>query len=118
MTQTDAHAEQASRPAVLPENAAWHGVGGVDGWVYTLFDPYGEQYVFFLWDDGSGYAVSIVDPPLERDPDAAELRVQPDGRLGPFANGYPVTLLAAFQMSVAWVAFRSISRRVGTVDCT
>jgi hypothetical protein len=81
--------------------------------MYTLYDPYGEQYVFFLWSDGDGYFVSLVDPPLERDPSATVLKVQSDGRLGPFAPGQSMTFLTAFQTSIAWMAFRSIDERTG-----
>jgi hypothetical protein len=112
MTQNGNNSSQPTRPAFLPANASWQSAGEVEGWMYTLCDPYGERYVFFLWSDGGGYAVSLVDPPLERDPSATELKIQPDGRLGPFAPGQPMTFLTAFQMSIAWMAFRSIDQRM------
>lgn len=114
MTPTEHNADRHARPAVLPTNATRHSVSDVEGWLYTLFDPYGDQYVFFIWLDGLGlgYSVSLVDPPLEEDPHAVEMRILPDGRLGPFALGQPMTFLTAFHMSIAWMAFRSTGQRM------
>lgn len=114
MTPTEHNADDHARPAVLPTNATWRSVSGIEGWLYTIFDPYGDQYIFFLWYDGLrlGYSVSLVDPPLEEDPHAEDMRLLPDGRLAPFASGQPMTFLTAFHMSIAWAAFRSTSQRM------
>jgi hypothetical protein len=99
-------------PAVLPPNAEWGSVGETEGWSYVLWGPYVEPYVFFLWKDGPGYSVSLLHPALECDPRAAGLTVHSDGRLLPLSPGQPTTFLGAFRMSVAWMAFYSISQRL------
>jgi len=108
------HVQKA--PAVLPNDASWHSIGGVEGWLFALFDPYGDRYVFFLWRDGESFAVSLVDPPLERCGNAAAMKLQADGRLGPFGHGSQSTLLTAFQWSLAWMADRAIRQRLAAAE--
>lgn len=110
--QIDSARQSQKAPVVLPRNASWHSIGGVDGWLYSVFDPYGEHYVFFLWNDDENFAVSLVDPPLELEPEAGTMKLQADGRLGPFGPNKPVTVIMAFQMSLAWIACRAIQQRI------
>ncbi len=105
-------------PAVLPTDAQWMSVGGIDGWYFSLFDPYGDPFSFFAWHDGVAHQISLVDPPLEDHAEAVGLRIGADGRLQPFGTSGSESFLTAFTSALAWLAHRAVFDRVGSTSRT
>ncbi len=104
--------EDRAAPPFLPHDAAFLNVDDdVAGWHYSLTDPYGDRFEFFIWHDGRNYQVSVVDPPLESMQDACDVRLSPDGRLQPIGREGYDSMFHCFLASVAWQAYRAITVR-------
>ena len=111
MIGNNQHSSLITTPIILPEDASWHSTDGGEGWIYSLFDPYGERFVLFLWHDGVSHVVSLVDPPLEGEPDRDEMRITTDGRLKPMKDDEQDSLETAFLNSVMCISYRAIFDR-------
>ena len=73
--------DKAQVEAKLPASTRYVTVGGVRGWLYPISTELGDAFRLFLYFDGTGYQVKVVEPEVEGrfDPHASHLL--PDGRL-------------------------------------
>lgn len=88
----------------LPPSTRYLKVDGVAGWLYAVTSELGDPFRLFLYFDGAGYQVRLVEPRLEERPDAHASHLLPDGRLclSPEAGSGMASLEAAYARSVVW----------------
>lgn len=96
--------DKAAVEGKLPASTRYVTVDGVRGWLYPVTTELGDAFRLFLYFDGAGYQVKVVEPDLERrfDPHASHLL--PDGRicLSEVAGAGADSLEAAYARSVVW----------------
>lgn len=87
----------------LPASTRYLDVDGVRGWLYPVRTELGDAFRLFLWFDGAGYQVRVVEPDVEKRFDPHASHVLPDGRLCLSETGAGMgTLDAAYARSVVW----------------
>lgn len=88
---------------------------GVEGWLYPVTTPCGDQYELFAWFDGSGYQVRVVVPDLWARDDLHACHLFRDARIcfGAGEGGGLPTLDGAYAQSVLWARGFSAYRRGG-----
>lgn len=99
----------------LPANARRVTAQGTTGWVYPVLSEQGDRFRLFLWFDGAGYQVKVIEPVLDATGDPHACHVFPDQRLclgGDPGGGMP-TLEGAFARSVLWANGYAGWRRTG-----
>jgi hypothetical protein len=96
--------DQAIVEGNLPSATRYLAVAGVRGWLYPIESELGERFLLFLYFDGSGYQVKVVEPALERHDNPHACHLFPDARicLGQDPSGGMPTLAAAYSKSVVW----------------
>lgn len=97
--------DKAAVEAKLPASTRYLSVDGVRGWLYPVTTSLGDAFRLFLYFDGAGYQVKVVEPDLEHhrfDPHACHLL--PDGRicLSEVAGAGADGLETAYARSVVW----------------
>jgi hypothetical protein len=96
--------DKAQVEGKLPASTRYLDVDGVRGWLYPVTSELGDAFRLFLYFDGAGYQVRLVDPEPEKRFDPHATHVLPDGRLclsEVAGQGLP-TLEAAYARSVVW----------------
>jgi hypothetical protein len=96
--------DKAQVEAKLPSSTRYVSAGGVRGWLYPVSTELGDAFRLFLYFDGAGYQVRVVEPEVEGrfDPHASHLL--PDGRIclsDEEGRGMP-SLEEAYARSVVW----------------
>jgi hypothetical protein len=88
----------------LPASTRYLKVDGVHGWLYPVSTAQGDAFRLFLYFDGAGYQVRVVEPEVEGRYDPHACHVLPDGRLclSDEAGGGMGSLEAAYAKSVVW----------------
>ncbi len=96
--------DKAQVEGKLPASTRYVTVDGVRGWLYPISTELGDAFRLFLYFDGAGYQVKVVEPDVEGrfDPHASHLL--PDGRicLSEVAGAGTATLEEAYARSVVW----------------
>ena len=88
----------------LPSNTTWIDEDGVQGFLFTIQTELGDPFTMFLFHDGTGYQVEVVDPALEEDHDPHQIHLFTNGLIcwgEPMGIGL-ATLEMAFAKSVLW----------------
>lgn len=95
--------DKAQVEARLPPATRYLKVHGVRGWLYPVSTELGDVFNLFVYFDGSGYQVKVVDPDVEGRFDPHDCHIHPDGRicLTDEGGGMP-SLEEAFARSVVW----------------
>jgi hypothetical protein len=105
--------DKAEVEGKLPASTRYLTVDGVRGWLYPVTTELGDAFRLFLYFDGAGYQVKVVEPDVENrfDPHASHLF--PDGRicLSEVAGAGAATLEAAYARSVLWCNGMSVFLR-------
>lgn len=88
----------------LPSSTRYLVVDGVRGWLYPVATELGDAFRLFLYFDGAGYQVKVVEPAVEGRFDPHVCHVRPDGRLclSDEAGGGMPSLEAAYARSIVW----------------
>lgn len=96
--------DQAQVEGKLPASTRYLTVDGVRGWLYPVTTELGDAFRLFLYFDGAGYQVRVVEPDVERRFDPHASHVLPDGRicLSEVTGAGVDTLEAAYARSVIW----------------
>jgi hypothetical protein len=97
----------------LPPNTEFLVVDGVPGWRYTIHDEFGQEYVMFLYFDGSLYQVKVVYPEVEGRYSPHHGHLFPDGRICFGEQGGLPTLEQAYAKSVLWANGFTVFRMTG-----
>lgn len=96
--------DKARAEGMLPASTRYLKVDGVRGWLFPVSTELGDAFRLFLYFDGAGYQVRVVEPEVEGrfDPHASHLL--PDGRicLSDEAGAGMASLEAAYARSVVW----------------
>ena len=96
--------DRALVEAKLPAATRHVTVSGVRGWLYPITTELGDAFRLFLWFDGAGYQVKVVEPELESRFDPHVCHLLPDGRIclsDEEGRGRP-SLEDAYARSVVW----------------
>ncbi len=105
--------DKAEVEGKLPASTRYLDVDGARGWLYPITTELGDVFRLFLYFDGAGYQVKVVEPDLEHrfDPHASHLL--PDGRicLSAVAGAGAATLEEAYARSVVWCSRFSVYLR-------
>lgn len=105
--------DKAQVEGKLPPSTRHLTVDGVRGWLYPISTELGDEFRLFLYFDGAGYQVKVIEPDLEGrfDPHASHLL--PDGRLclSEVAGAGAATLEEAYARSVVWCNGMSVFLR-------
>jgi hypothetical protein len=101
---TRALQDKALAEGRLPANTRYLEVDGVSGWLYPVSTDLGDTFRLFLYFDGAGYQVRLVEPEVEGRFDPHACHVLPDGRLclSDEAGSGMASLEAAYARSVVW----------------
>lgn len=96
--------DKAQAEGKLPSSTRYVAVDGVRGWLYPVSTELGDTFRLFLYFDGAGYQVRVVEPEVEGRYDPHASHVLPDGRLclSDAYGGGVATLEAAYARSVVW----------------
>ncbi len=96
--------DKAQAEGILPGATRYLEVDGVGGWLYRISSELGDAFRLFLYFDGAGYQVKVVEPEVEGRFDPHASHVLPDGRicLSDEAGGGATSLEAAYARSVVW----------------
>lgn len=96
--------DKALVEAKLPSSTRYVNVDGVRGWLYPVSTELGDAFRLFLYFDGAGYQVRVVEPEVEGRYEPHACHVLPDGRicLSDSWGGGVATLEAAYSRSVVW----------------
>jgi hypothetical protein len=96
--------DKALVEAKLPSSTRYLTADGVRGWLYPVSTELGDAFQLFLYFDGAGYQVRVVEPQVEGRFDPHASHVLPDGRicLSDSWGGGVTTLEAAYARSVVW----------------
>ncbi len=101
---TRALQDRAQAEGILPSATRYLKVEGVRGWLYQVSSELGDAFRLFLYFDGGGYQVRVVEPEVEGRYDPHAAHVFPDGRicLTDGDGGGAATIEAAYARSVVW----------------
>ncbi len=96
--------DKAQAEGILPAGTRYLKVDGVRGWLYLIATELGDAFRLFLYFDGGGYQVKVVEPEVEGRYDPHASHVLPDGRicLSDDTGAGATTLGAAYARSVVW----------------
>ena len=96
--------DKAQAEGILPGATRYLEVDGVSGWLYRISSELGDAFRLFLYFDGAGYQVKVVEPEVEGRFDPHASHVLPDGRicLSDEAAGGATSLEVAYARSVVW----------------
>jgi hypothetical protein len=99
----------------LPRGTRLLGVDDIYGWLYPIVNELGDRYTMFVYHDGSGYSVEVVEPEVEGRYSPHHGHLFSDGRIcfGTTGSTLP-SLELAYAKSVLWANGFSIFRRTGT----
>jgi hypothetical protein len=102
-TSTRLLRDQAIVDGNLPSSTRYLVVDGVRGWLFPIESQLGDQFLLFVYFDGSGYQVKVVEPEV-RGHDPHSCHLFPDARicLGAHPGGGMPTLGEAYSKSVVW----------------
>ncbi|GAO03165.1 hypothetical protein PSR1_02048 [Anaeromyxobacter sp. PSR-1] len=107
--------DRARAEGSLPSSTRYLTVEGVGGWLFPIVSELGDPYQLFLWFDGGGYQVKLVEPQVLGRFDPHACHVFPDGRLclsSDPGGGMP-SLEDAYARSVLWCNGFSVFAREG-----
>lgn len=107
--------DRALAEGKLPGSTRYVKVDGVPGWLYSVSTDPGDRFRLFLYFDGAGYQVRVVEPQVEGRFDPHACHVLPDGRLclSEEAGRGMDSLEAAYARSVVWCSGFSVFLRSG-----
>ncbi len=96
--------DKAQAEGILPPATRYLKVDGVRGWLYHVSSELGDAFRLFLYFDGGGYQVRVVEPEVEGRHDPHASHVFPDGRicLSDDDGAGASTMEAAYARSVVW----------------
>src|SRR6266511_5440115 len=96
--------DKAQVEGMLPASTRYVEVDGVRGWLYPVSSELGDAFRLFVYFDGAGYQVRVVEPEVEGRFDPHACHVHPDGRicLSNEAGRGLASLQAAYARSVLW----------------
>jgi hypothetical protein len=97
----------------FPANTKPMTVDGVNGWLYSIVDEFGQSYQLFAYHDGSVYQVQVVFPEVEGQYSPHNGHLYSDGTIC-FGDehGLP-TLEQAYAKSVVWANGFTVFLRTG-----
>ena len=107
--------DQAVVEMSLPSTTRYLVVEGVRGWLYPISSEAGDDFLLFVYFDGSAYQVKVVEPAVEARPDPHACHLFPEARicLGEHPTGGMPTLAEAYSKSVVWCTGFSVYLRTG-----
>ena len=100
---------------LLPPATRYLKVDGVRGWLYPVTTGQGDAYRLFVYFDGAGYQVKVVEPEVEHRSDPHACHLFPGARicLGTHPSGGMPTLAEAYSKSVMWCNGYGVYLRTG-----
>ena len=96
--------DKAQVEGKLPASTRYLEVDGVRGWLYAVSTELGDAFRLFVYFDGAGYQVKVVEPQVELRFDPHACHLHPDGRIclsDELGRGM-ASLEAAYARSVLW----------------
>ncbi len=96
--------DKAQVEGKLPASTRYLEVDGVRGWLYAVSTELGDAFRLFVYFDGAGYQVKVVEPQVERRFDPHVSHLHADGRicLSEEPGRGMASLEAAYARSVLW----------------